>query len=80
MLGAIDAVIAAGAPVVLATRAGAGSTLTHTYGYPGGEEDLIRRGVVMAGFLPPRKARLLAAVLADASREVLVREFVERGS
>lgn len=79
-LGEIDAAIAAGTPVVLATRTGAGSTLTRTYGYPGGEEDLIRRGVIMAGFLSPRKARLLALVLADQPREVLLREFAARGA
>lgn len=46
-------------PVVLATRSAAGPVFTDTYGYPGGEIDLIRRGVIPAGLLSGLKARLL---------------------
>lgn len=45
-------------PVVLAARPGAGGTLQSTYGYPGSEIDLLRRGVGSAGDLDALKARL----------------------
>ncbi len=46
-------------PVVFATRTGAGPTGRAIYGYPGSEVDLVARGAVGAGWLPPLKARLL---------------------
>lgn len=52
-------------PIVVATRAHVGGTLSGTYGYPGSELDLARRGAILAGSLPPAKARtLLWAALA----------------
>lgn len=58
-------------PVLIATRTGAGHTARHTYGYPGSEMDLLQRGCLMAGWLCPRKCRLLLAlaVAAGAGRE-----------
>ncbi|MDN5796993.1 MAG: asparaginase [Intrasporangium sp.] len=53
-------------PVVLTSRTGSGEVLATTYGYPGGEIDLLDRGVIRAGALDSLKARLLL-VLAMAS-------------
>jgi len=50
-------------PVVLASRTGSGATLSSTYGFEGGESDLVRRGLVLAGWLPGGKARLVVQVL-----------------
>ncbi|WP_137124306.1 asparaginase [Roseomonas sp. HF4] len=59
--GAAEALgdLAARMPVVLAARPPAGPVFTRTYGYAGGEIDLLRRGVVPAGLLSGLKARLL---------------------
>lgn len=49
-------------PVVLASRSMTGHVFTHTYGYPGAEIDLIKRGLIPAGYLSGPKARILAAL------------------
>lgn len=46
-------------PVVVATSAERGGTLSRTYGFAGSEMDLLDRGVLLAGDLSARKARLL---------------------
>lgn len=68
-------------PVVVASRTSGGSTLTATYGFAGSESDLRRRGAVLAGWLDPRKSRLLlwALLALDCSRHEIQREFDLRG-
>lgn len=51
--------LAATMPVVLASRSMTGPVFTSTYGYPGAEIDLLRRGAVPSGYLSGLKARLL---------------------
>jgi L-asparaginase len=68
-------------PVVVASRTGAGTTLSVTYGFTGSESDLLRRGAVLAGWLDPRKSRLLlwALLALGRSPEQLRTEFTRRG-
>ncbi len=50
-------------PVVLSTRARGGKIFERSYGYRGAEIDLLSRGLVPAGWLRARKARLLLSAL-----------------
>lgn len=60
--GALE-VAAASVPVVFASRTRGGRVLSNTYGQPGAEIDLIRRGLIPAGDLDALKARLLLLLL-----------------
>lgn len=61
--------LAARLPVVLASRVMAGAVFTSTYGYPGGEIDLIGRGLIPAGYLSGLKARLLLGLALRTTRD-----------
>lgn len=69
-------------PVVLATRVHTGPTLTATYGFPGSETDLIRRGAIPARDLSALKARLLLSLLlrTKADPHAVAAGFVARAS
>jgi L-asparaginase len=64
-------------PVVLASRTGGGEVLRSTYGFIGSETDLLDRGLIYAGPLDGRKARLLVTLLlmSGASKEKVKETF-----
>jgi L-asparaginase len=55
--------LAAAKPVIFASRAGQGETFQNSYGYVGGEADLIKRGLIPAGYLSGRQARMALMLL-----------------
>ena len=58
LLPMLDEAVAAGIPVVIASRSASGPNLEGTYRMPGGEIDLIERGAIPAGAISGHKARL----------------------
>jgi L-asparaginase len=68
-------------PVVLASRAGAGQVLRETYRFPGSELELLEMGLIRAGSLDARKARLLLTLglAAGHQRDELGRLFDDAG-
>lgn len=61
--------IARRVPVVLASRTVSGEVLRDTYGFPGGERDLLGRGLVPAGILDALKVRVLLSLLLAVRRQ-----------
>ena len=74
-------VLAENFPVVLASRVTTGPVFTDTYGYPGGEIDLIGRGLIPAGYLSGPKARLLLSLMLrrTADHNVIGKHFAGYG-
>jgi L-asparaginase len=70
--GCVDALasLAARKPVVFASRTGAGETLQSSYGFGGGEMELLARGLIGAGPLDARKARVLLQLLLAEGCEI----------
>ncbi|TPE49286.1 asparaginase [Amaricoccus solimangrovi] len=64
-LDALDAAVAR-IPVIFASRTRGGRVLSRTYGQPGAEIDLLRRGLVGSGDLDALKARLAIGLLLMA--------------
>jgi L-asparaginase len=70
--GCVEALasLAARKPVVFASRTGAGETLRASYGFGGGEMELLARGLIGAGPLDGRKSRMLLQLLLAEGREI----------
>lgn len=69
------AAIAAKIPVILASRVRAGSVFERTYGYRGAEIDLLNKGLVPAGRLSGRKARILLSLILGLEKSDWRKEF-----
>lgn len=65
-------------PVIVATRTGSGSTARATYGFDGSEIDLVRKGALMAGFVCPRKARILLWLLVGCERQDELADYLKQ--
>ena len=68
MLAGVREAVAAGVPVVVASRCGAGAT-SPQYGYEGGGMTLAAAGAIFAGELTPPKARIKLMVLLGAGAD-----------
>jgi L-asparaginase len=69
MLPAVDRTLEAGVPLIVCARPERGGTLTNTYGFPGSETDLAKRGVILAGSRSAWKARIRVLVALGLGRD-----------
>lgn len=69
--------VASRIPVVFASRTRGGRVLSRTYGQPGGEIDLLQRGLVPAGDFDALKARLLLMLLIMAGTPDRLAEYTD---
>ena len=77
MVPGIERWIAAGRPVVIASRAGSGR-VGHTYAYPGGGRKLFEAGALFAGSRRPQQARIdLMLALGAGLGTAAMRELFE---
>ena len=67
--------VAAKIPIILASRVGRGQILNATYGYKGAEIDLMNAGLISAGRLDARKARLFLALQRSLNPQALRKGF-----
>lgn len=67
--------VAAKIPVILASRVGRGQILNAIYGYKGAEIDLMNAGLMSAGRLDARKARLFIALQRSLNPQALKNGF-----
>ncbi|MBA6117451.1 asparaginase [Pseudomonas sp. NC26] len=65
-------------PVIVATRTGSGPTARSSYGFAGGEIDLQKKGVHMAGQLCPRKCRILLWLLIGTGTQSRLHTWLPR--
>jgi L-asparaginase len=64
------AALAAQKPVVFASRTNAGETLRASYGFGGGEMELLQKGLIGAGQLTAAKARILMQLMLAGSTDI----------
>lgn len=64
-------------PVILSSRVRAGSVFERTYGYRGAEIDLLNKGLVPAGRLSGRKARILLSLILGLELKDWRKEFAQ---
>jgi L-asparaginase len=68
-------------PLVLASRTGAGTTFSQSYAFDGSESHLLALGMIPAGWLDSRKARVLLVALLQGGfdSDRIRKEFLIRG-
>jgi L-asparaginase len=80
LVPAVEKAAACGIPVVLTTRCPEGGVWPMC-AYPGGDADLVKRGVILGGRLSGSKARILLMVTLGATLSIQrIRQIIEKNS